>query len=100
MLFGDTAPWHWRHMAWVFPVGLLAALGQLCITRAFSRGATLVVACLQYSGIVFGAIYSIVLFGDRLPAVAWTGIALIVASGVGATVLRARAAPDAPAEEH
>jgi len=27
-------------------------------------------------------------------------VALIVASGVGSTVLRARAAPDAPAEEH
>jgi hypothetical protein len=27
-------------------------------------------------------------------------MALIVASGIAATVLRARAAPDAPAEEH
>ena len=100
MLAGDTAPWHWQHAGWVIPVGLLAALGQLCITRAYSQGATLVVACLQYSGIIFGAIYSVVLFGDRLPAAGWAGIALIVASGLGATVLRASAAPDAPAEEH
>ena len=78
----------------------LAALGLLCITRAYSRGATLVVACLQYFGIVFGAIYSVTLFGDRIPPLGWAGMALIVASGVGATILRARAAPDAPAEEH
>jgi S-adenosylmethionine uptake transporter len=100
MLVGDTAPWHWQHAGWVVPVGLLAALGQLCITRAYRQGATLVVACLQYSGIVFAAIYSIVLFGDQLPAVGWAGIALIVASGLGATVLRTSAAPNAPAEEH
>lgn len=100
MAFGDHSPWEWRHAWWVLPVGLLAALGQLCITRAYSQGATLVVACLQYFGIVFGAIYSITLFGDRIPPVGWAGMALIVASGVGATILRAKAAPDAPAEEH
>ena len=30
----------------------------------------------------------------------WVGMALIVGSGIVATVLRARAAPGAPAEEH
>jgi drug/metabolite transporter (DMT)-like permease len=100
MAFGDNSPWEWDHAWWVLPIGILAALGQLCITRAYSRGATLVVACLQYFGIVFGAIYSVTLFGDRIPPLGWVGMGLIVASGVGATVLRSRAAPDAPAEEH
>jgi S-adenosylmethionine uptake transporter len=100
MLLGDTSHWEWRHAWWVLPVGLLASLGQLCLTRAYSHGATLVVACLQYSGIVFGAIYSITLFGDHISAAGWAGMGLIVASGLAATVLRARAAPDAPAEEH
>jgi len=59
-----------------------------------------VVANLQYSGIVFGAVYSVLLFDDTIPAAGWAGMALIVASGVAATVLRARAAPNAPAEEH
>ena len=100
MVAGDVSPWDWGHAWWIFPVGLLAALGQLCITRAYSRGATLVVACLQYFGIVFGAIYGVTLFGDRIPAMGWAGMGLIVASGIGATILRARAAPGAPAEEH
>ena len=100
MAVGDNSPWEWDHAWWVLPIGVLAALGQLCITRAYSRGPTLVVACLQYFGIVFGAIYSVTLFGDRIPPVGWAGMGLIVASGVGATILRARAAPDAPAEEH
>ena len=44
--------------------------------------------------------YSLLLFGDRIPPAGWAGMGLIVASGIAATVLRARAAPDAPAEEH
>ena len=70
------------------------------MTRAYSHGATLVVANLQYSGIVFGALYSLLLFGDEIPLTGWVGMAPDLASGIAATVLRARAAPDAPAEEH
>jgi drug/metabolite transporter (DMT)-like permease len=100
MGLAGVSPWDWSHAAWLLPVGVLASLGQWCMTRAYSQGATLVVANLQYSGIVFGALYSLLLFGEHLPAAGWLGIALIVASGIAATVLRARAAPDAPAEEH
>jgi drug/metabolite transporter (DMT)-like permease len=100
MLAGGVSPWNWDSALWLVPIGLFASLGQWCMTRAYSHAATLVVANLQYSGIVFGAVYSVVLFGERLPLAGWAGMALIVASGIAATVLRARAAPDAPAEEH
>jgi S-adenosylmethionine uptake transporter len=100
MAAGDVSPWHWQHALWLLPVGVLASLGQLCMTRAYNHGATLVVASLQYFGIVFGAIYSVTLFGDRIPPAGWAGMALIVASGIAATVLREYAAPNAPAEEH
>jgi drug/metabolite transporter (DMT)-like permease len=100
MAITGLSEWQWAHAAWLLPVGLLASLGQLCMTRAYAKGATLVVANLQYSGIVFGALYSLLLFGDRLPLLGWAGMALIVGSGIAATVLRSRAAPDAPAEEH
>jgi drug/metabolite transporter (DMT)-like permease len=83
------SPWDWRHALWLLPIGILAALGQLCMTRAYSQGATLVVASLQYFGIVFGAIFSVTVFGDSIPLSGWFGMALIVASGIAATVLRA-----------
>jgi len=82
------------------PIGVLASLGQWCMTRAYSRGATLLVANLQYSGIVFAAIYSLALFGDRIPLLGWSGMGVIVASGLAATVLRVRVLPNTPAEEH
>ena len=40
------------------------------------------------------------LFDDAITPLGWVGMALIVGSGIVATVLRARAAPGAPAEEH
>ena len=101
--FTGLTPWsmvHWQAAAWVIPIGVLASLGQWCLTRAYRDGATLVVASMQYAGIVFAAIYSLLLFDDHLPPLGWAGIAVIVSSGVLATVLRARVLPDTPGEEH
>jgi S-adenosylmethionine uptake transporter len=100
MGFMGMSEWHWDHAIWLVPVGVFASLGQLCLTRAYSHGATLVVANLQYSGIVFAALYSLLLFGDDIPLIGWLGMALITVSGITATLLRARAAPQTPAEEH
>ena len=104
MLFTGMSAWPGWPALWLLPIGILAAAGQLCMTRAYAsaktqRG-TLVVANLQYSGIVFAAVYSVALFGDQLPPIAWLGMVLIVGSGIVATILRARAAPGTPAEEH
>jgi drug/metabolite transporter (DMT)-like permease len=100
MLLTGISPWDWQHALWLVPIAALASLGQLCMTRAYSHGATLVVANLQYSGIVFGALFGVLVFGDTIPAMGWAGMGLIVASGIAATVLRSRAAPGSPAEEH
>jgi S-adenosylmethionine uptake transporter len=94
-----ASSWQWPQALWVLPIGILASLGQLCMTRAYASGATLTVASLQYSGIVFGALASLVVFNDQLPPTAWAGMAVIIASGIAATVLRRRAVPDAPHEE-
>jgi S-adenosylmethionine uptake transporter len=103
MLFAGFSPvssWSSVGAWWLIPIGILASLGQWSMTRAYSKGSTLVVANMQYSGIVFAAIYSLVLFGDNIPALGWAGIVVILASGVAATVLRSRALPNTPAEEH
>ncbi len=104
MVLLGASPWDWRHALWLLPIGLLASLGQLCMTKAYSmstnHGGTLMVANLQYSGIIFSALYGLVLFGDQIPLLGWAGMGLIILSAVTATILRARAAPNAPAEEH
>jgi S-adenosylmethionine uptake transporter len=100
MLVTGMSPWVWPSVLWLLPVGVLAALGQLCMTKAYSRGSTLVVANLQYSGIVFGALFGLMLFAEQIPLMGWLGMALIMASGIASTILRNRTLPRAPAEDH
>ncbi len=95
-----TASWSSAGAWWLVPIGILASLGQWSMTRAYSKGSTLVVANMQYSGIVFAAIYSLALFGDNIPPLGWAGMVVILLSGIAATALRSRALPNTPAEEH
>jgi S-adenosylmethionine uptake transporter len=102
-LWTGFTPWssvRWQALAWLLPIGVLATLGQWTMTRAYSRGSTLLVANLAYLGIVFSGGYGLLLFGEQITPVGWAGIAMILVSGVTATVLRTRALPNAPADEH
>ncbi len=103
VLATGSSPWPGWPALWLLPIGVLAAGGQLCMTLAYASAhnprATLVVANLQYSGIVFGALYGTLLFGDRIALLGWLGMGLIIVSGVVATVLRARTVAASPAEE-
>lgn len=95
MGIGGLSAWPgWQAALWLLPVGIFAAGGQLCMTRAYAHAktarGTLVVANLQYSGIVFAGLYSVFLFQDELGWESWLGMALIVGSGIVATVLRSR----------
>lgn len=84
---------------WLLPIGVFASMGQLAMTRAYTQGSTIVVANLQYSGIVFGAMFGLLLFGERIPPLGWLGMAIIIASGVAATMLRSQAMSNPPADQ-
>ena len=62
-------------------VGVFGIIAQLCMTRAYKRGKTMVTASLAYSTVVFSSVFGILLWDERLPPVAWLGVFLIVASG-------------------
>ena len=100
VMFTGLSEWNWGAAVWLLPIGVLASIAQWCMTRAYSQGPTLVAANLQYSGIVFAALYSLLLFGDQIPLLGWLGMLVIVVSGVVATALRTQALPNPPAEEH
>ena len=104
MLLTGLSPWSWQGAVWLVPIGVTASLGQWGMTRAYAgatnANGTLVIANLQYSGILFAAAFGYLLFDDRITTLGWLGIGLITASGILATVLRVRTAPDAPVEEH
>lgn len=104
MLVSKTSPWHWANAVWLLLIGLSAAFGQLALTRAYgeaqSHVQTLVVANLQYCGILFAVLFGIWLFDEQVDLLGWTGIAVVVASSVAATVIRDRLFPKAPVEDH
>ena len=79
--------------ALLLAVGVLATVAQLMMTRAYSTGRPLVNASLQYLGIAFAFLYGVLLFDDRVTWMAVAGMGLIVTAGLGATLLRSRAAP-------
>lgn len=63
-------------------MGATATLAQLAMTRAYRLGNTLAVGALAYSTVGFAALYGVLVFGDRLPLVAWAGMLLIVLAGL------------------
>jgi S-adenosylmethionine uptake transporter len=82
-------------VGWLFLLanGALATLGQLCLTRAFSRGRTLLTSTLQYLVVVFAALWGFLFAGELLGASALAGMAIILAAGVAATILTVRSNP-------
>jgi drug/metabolite transporter (DMT)-like permease len=71
-------------------IGLCATAAQVAMTRAYRLGKTLVVANLQYTGIVFSSIWGVLLFSDSFGWLSWLGMAIILLSGVAATFYNTR----------
>lgn len=71
-------------------IGLTATIAQMAMTRAYRYGAMLVTANLQYTGIVFSSLWGVLIWGDHLDPFGWTGIAVILASGIAATFYNVR----------
>jgi drug/metabolite transporter (DMT)-like permease len=91
-LLGGAASMLWagfslQGAALLLAVGLLAAVAQLLITRAFAIGSALSNAGLQYSGMLFASVHGVLLFGERLSWMAVAGMLQIVAAGLASTVL-------------
>jgi drug/metabolite transporter (DMT)-like permease len=90
LLTGGMHAHSWRGAALLLAVGLLATAAQFMMTRAYGTGHTLVNASLQYLGIAWSFAYGVLLFGDRVTAMALSGMLLIVVAGISATRLSRR----------
>ncbi|WP_374340348.1 DMT family transporter [Azonexus sp.] len=66
-------------------VASFATVAQLAMTRAYSRGKTLMSAALAYSTVIFSSLFGMLFWGEVLDASAWLAIALIILSGIAAT---------------
>lgn len=66
-------------------VACFATLAQLAMTRAYSRGKTLMSAALAYSTVIFSSLFGMLFWSEVLDASAWAAIGLIILSGIAAT---------------
>ena len=91
VLFGMVWP---SANGWVMllAIGVMALAAQLAMTRAFSRGKTLLTSSLQYTVVVFSTLLGVWVAGDALSTMAITGIVIVLTAGVVATLVTIRAA--------
>ncbi len=69
-------------MALMLGMGLFATFSHLAIVSAFARAPASVLAPLQYLEIIAATAIGFLVFGDFPDALTWTGIAIIIASGM------------------
>jgi len=70
------------NMLWLFGVGFWAAISHMAMTYALKYAPSATLAPLHYSEIVAAVALGYLIFGDFPNAITWTGIAVIVASGL------------------
>ena len=66
-------------------VASFATVAQLAMTRAYTRGKTLMSAALAYSTVIFSSLFGVLFWGEVLDAAGWVAIGLIILSGIAAT---------------
>ena len=66
-------------------VASFATAAQLAMTRAYSRGKTLMSAALAYSTVIFSSLFGMLIWGEAIGGSSWFAIGLIILSGIAAT---------------
>lgn len=96
-----------EHLGLVGMMAVFAVLASFCLIAAYKAADATVVAPMQYSQIVWAAIYGLLFFDELADAYTWVGAGIVIASGIyivlresfgGTTetqpVLRGRGRPD------
>ncbi|MDD2918444.1 DMT family transporter [Rhodoferax sp.] len=81
-----------RYWYWFVLVGFLGTFGHLMLIRAFNRANAVVLTPYLYLQIAFATVLGWLVFRHVPDGLAWAGIAVIAASGVGNAALTAREA--------
>ena len=72
----------WLHLVLI---GLLAAVGQILLTRGYSLAPAAQVGPFTYGNVVFATLFGWIFWGEALDALTWAGAVLICMAGIIAT---------------
>lgn len=92
MLFSWDSAALLNYWYWFVVVGFLGTFGHLMLIRAFNRANAVVLTPYLYLQIAFATVLGWLVFRHVPDGLAWAGIAVIAASGVGNAMLSAREA--------
>ncbi|OIQ65864.1 riboflavin transporter [mine drainage metagenome] len=81
--FSWNTPALLAHWPWFITLGFLGTFGHLMLIRAFNRASAVVLSPYLYTQIAFATFLSWLVFAHVPDTLAWVGIVLIAASGVG-----------------
>ena len=85
LMFSDLHAVNLQSGLLLLGVASFATVAQLAMTRAYTRGKTLMSAALAYSTVIFSSLFGVLFWGEVLEGSAWLAIALIILSGIAAT---------------
>jgi S-adenosylmethionine uptake transporter len=85
LLFSELHAVDLRSGLLLLGVASFATVAQLAMTRAYTRGKTLLSAALAYSTVIFSSLFGALFWGEVLDAAAWFASGLIILSGITAT---------------
>lgn len=82
--------WSWRSpqpkIWWLLVlIGLLAAVGQILLTKGYRLAPAAQVGPFTYGNVVFATLFGWIFWGESLDAMAWVGAVLICIAGIIAT---------------
>lgn len=81
-LFEQWQPVTWQHLGLLATASLFLSGGYFLLTVAMRGGEMSVIAPFRYAGLLFALLLGFIVWGDVPNALAWAGIALLVAAGL------------------
>lgn len=81
-LFQDWKPVSWQQLGLLAGASVFLSSGYYLLTVSMRGGEMSVIAPFRYTGLMFALVLGFLVWGDVPNALAWAGIALLVASGL------------------
>ena len=79
-----------RGIAYFLAIGSLGIAAQLAWTLGWAKGAPMVNAVLEFTGIIFALVLGWIFFGNRLDWITGIGIAVVISACIASSLLRHR----------
>jgi S-adenosylmethionine uptake transporter len=71
-----------EHLGLVAMMAVFAVVASLCLIAAYKAADAAVAAPMQYSQIVWAAVYGLLIFDETADLMTWIGAAIVIASGI------------------